>query len=217
MFVDNFAVTIGIMVGVGLTLLVLFVIASFMRNTTQPKQVDIGVSVPNQSANSSTVQTAQDVATPTPTPPPPITNFHLSTRKLLTYQEAAFLKTLKKACGRRYVIAIKVRLNDVLYTREELGNELFRMYMNGHIDYLLVHPLSWEPVAGVELDDSTHQTPGARERDARKDVLFQQAQLPLKRFLLGDEVEKIRQWVVELGSDKFIEALEKSGKDEDQV
>ena len=134
----------------------------------------------------------------------------------MTARETEFLKTLKKACRRRYLIALKVRLNDVFSTRTELGKDLFSMYMNGHIDFLLVHPISWEPVAGIELDDSTHQTPGARARDSRKELLFQKAKLPLKRFPANTELETIQQWIAELGSDPFIEARAQSIGDENE-
>ena len=213
---DSSAIIIGVLVGVALTLCGLVVIASVMRGAMQSEQLDTNAPTPNQPANSSIAPASHVAVTATLTTPQQIADINLSTRKLLSYQEAAFLKTLRKASGRRYIIAMKVRLNDVFSTRQELGNDLFRMYMNGHIDFLLVHPLSWEPVAGIELDDSTHQTPGARERDVRKDVLFHQAKLPIKRFLLNEDVDVVRQWVMGLGSDKFIEAREQSIGDENE-
>lgn len=113
----------------------------------------------------------------------------------------------------------KVPLSEVFQRREFLDKDLYTMYMNGHVDFLLLHPISWEPVAGIEIDDSTHQTPGGRERDKRKDYLFEQAKLPLRRFRVGEEweVEGIRTWLLDLGTDKFVEAHEAQSQSEGEA
>lgn len=124
----------------------------------------------------------------------------IGTKKLLSDSEAAFYWTLKKANADKYIVALKVPLNDFLKP-PYLDKNLYSMLQNGHVDFLLLHSRSCEPIAGIELDDSTHQTPAGRDRGNRKDTLFTRAKLPLRRFRVGENwnVESIQAWIHSLG------------------
>lgn len=113
------------------------------------------------------------------------------TRRLLSDSEAAFYWTLLKATEGRWVVLPKVPLSYFLRRLEYLPRAFYTMLENGHVDFLLVHPRSWEPAIAIELDDSSHQTPGRQERDRRKEVLLRAAGLPLLRWKVGE------QWDVE--------------------
>jgi len=108
-------------------------------------------------------------------------------------REAAFYWTLRKAVGERRGIAVQVPLAYVLKRQGLLPLELYSMPGNGPGDFLLLRPRSWEPVLGIELDDSTHPTPTRRDRDRRQEALFRPAGIPLLRWPAGRarDVEEI--------------------------
>ncbi len=115
--------------------------------------------------------------------------------RLLSDSEAAFYWTLKKAIGERWVIAVKVPLSQIMRRRQHLPSGLYQMLEHGHVDFLLLHPRSWEPVIAIELDDISHLTSVRRDRDRRKDELFRIAGIPLLRWQVGQNwnVEEIAQ------------------------
>ncbi len=115
--------------------------------------------------------------------------------RLLSDSEAAFYWTLRKAVGERWVIAVKVPLAQIMKRRSHLPSGLYTMLQSGQVDFLLLHPRSWEPVIAIELDDTTHETPIRRERDRRKNDLFQLVGIPLLRWRVGEawSVEEIAQ------------------------
>ncbi|GEM_PF-757100 len=117
----------------------------------------------------------------------------LQIRRMLSDAEAAFYWALKRAVGDRWVILPRVPLHRVFRRIEHLPHEMYTMLENGEVDFLLVHPRSWEPVCGIELDDSTHHSPTRRERDRRKEALFRAAGLPLLRWSMSErwDVEEI--------------------------
>ena len=50
-----------------------------------------------------------------------------------------------------------------------------------HVDFLLCEPDTLRPILGIELDDSSHQKPGAYDDDQYKNELFAAAGLRLMR------------------------------------
>ncbi len=122
----------------------------------------------------------------------------LQIRRMLSDAEAAFYWALKRAVGDRWVILPRVPLHRVFRRIEHLPREMYTMLENGEVDFLLVHPRSWEPVCGIELDDSTHHSPTRRERDRRKEALFRAAGLPLLRWSMSErwDVEEIATRVI---------------------
>ncbi|MBO9360605.1 MAG: DUF2726 domain-containing protein [Thermoflexus sp.] len=117
----------------------------------------------------------------------------LQIRRMLSDAEAAFYWALKRAVGDRWVILPRVPLHRVFRRIKHLPREMYTMLENGEVDFLLVHPRSWEPFCGIELDDSTHHSPTRRERDRRKEALFRAAGIPLLRWSMGErwDVEEI--------------------------
>ena len=117
----------------------------------------------------------------------------LQIRRVLSDAESAFYWTLKRAIGDRWVILPRVPLHRVFRRVEHLPREMYTMLENGEVDFLLVHPRSWEPVCGIELDDSTHYSPTRRERDRRKEALFRAAGIPLLRWSTSErwDVEEV--------------------------
>lgn len=100
---------------------------------------------------------------------------------LLTQGELAFYQVLRAAVGNAYTICPKIRLADIIETRpfsQAYHNKIDRK----HVDFLLCDPFTLRPVAGIELDDSSHQKASAQKRDADKDAAFRASGLPLIRI-----------------------------------
>jgi hypothetical protein len=77
----------------------------------------------------------------------------------------------------------KVRLGDVFKTRKGLTaseNATARNRIDRkHVDFLLVRSSDLAPLAGVELDDSSHEGADRKQRDAFVDDLFRSCALPI--------------------------------------
>ena len=77
----------------------------------------------------------------------------------------------------------KVRLGDIFKPRKGLapsvrtrvGNQINQK----HVDFLLVRTSDRSPVAGIELDDSTHARSDRQKRDVFVDEVFRSCGLPL--------------------------------------
>lgn len=76
----------------------------------------------------------------------------------------------------------KVGLNDIFKDQKEAAKGQFQRYAQMHVDYLLVARKDYKPVAGVELDGSSHQGEKQQANDQKKNAVFKAAKLPLLRF-----------------------------------
>ena len=103
---------------------------------------------------------------------------------LLSRAEFSFYRVLRQVCGDRYVICPKVRVGDLVYV--EKGTEKRMGWVNkinrSHIDFVLCDPQTMQPIAAVELDDASHNSEKAQQRDADKNRICQTAGLVLFRF-----------------------------------
>ena len=100
----------------------------------------------------------------------------------LSPAEASFFRVLRLTVGETYVICPKVRLADLFYvTRPHENQGAQNRITPRHVDFVLCDPATLRPVAGLELDDSTHRRARAVETDAFKDGLFAAVGLPLIR------------------------------------
>ena len=75
-------------------------------------------------------------------------------------------------------------LGDLLYVKK--GTDQPMGWVNkinrSHIDFVLCDPQTMRPLAAVELDDKSHDSEKARQRDETKDKACQAAGLKLIRF-----------------------------------
>ena len=103
---------------------------------------------------------------------------------LLSKGEFSFFRVLQQACGDRYVVCPKVGLVDLLTVKKV--TEKWQSYRNKidrkHIDFVLCDAQTMQVVAAVELDDKSHDSDRARQRDAVKNKACAAAGLPLIRF-----------------------------------
>ena len=101
---------------------------------------------------------------------------------ILSQGEEAFYLALKTAVGDRAVIWPKVGLGDLFYpkTGDRSANATYRNKIDRkHVDFLLCDPLTLKPLAGIELDDTSHRRADRKKRDQFVDQVFAAAKLPL--------------------------------------
>ncbi|MCB9922572.1 MAG: DUF2726 domain-containing protein [Planctomycetaceae bacterium] len=97
----------------------------------------------------------------------------------LSPAEHSFYRVLVSAVANKAVVCPKVNLNDVFFVARPNENQSYRNKIDRkHVDFLLCHPTTMKPLAGVELDDSSHQRKDRRERDEFVDQVFAAAGLP---------------------------------------
>lgn len=101
----------------------------------------------------------------------------------LSPAERSFFGVLQQVIGDRGVLLAKVRLADLLFVPKGDGDTGFRNRISlKHVDFVLCHPKTIQPLAAIELDDSSHSTAKQQEKDQFQDEAFAAAELPLLRF-----------------------------------
>ena len=102
---------------------------------------------------------------------------------LLTAAERSFYGVLLQVIDKRYHVAWKVRIADVLWipgATTDRQRHLNRILAK-HLDFVLCHPESSAPILAIELDDSSHREGKRRQRDSFVDAALDAAELPLLR------------------------------------
>lgn len=107
---------------------------------------------------------------------------------LLTKNEYKFYKTLKTICDQKQIIICpKVRLEDFIEVKENENKQKYRGYIKSrHIDFLLCDSNLYIK-AGIELDDTTHNTSKAKKTDELKNNIFKAIDIPLYRIKVNDK------------------------------
>lgn len=129
-------------------------------------------------APSTTEPRSQTPQSPTPSP----TRARYVTRKsLLSKAEVAFHKVLLEAVPEAPIFP-KVRVADVMDAAERYSGDFLRISQK-HFDWVLCHPVSFEPLIAIELDDSSHQWSHKQQKnDQVKDDAAREAGIHLLRF-----------------------------------
>ena len=103
----------------------------------------------------------------------------------LTAAEKSFYGVLTQLIGNQYIICPKVSLSDVIFIQKGVDNStrqsLFNRISRKHLDFVLLDLKTLEPVFAIELDDSSHQSMNAQQRDKVKDKALLDAGLKLIR------------------------------------
>jgi len=104
-------------------------------------------------------------------------------KSVFTPAERSFAGVLDGALPEGLTWFGKVRLGDIFVTRKGLTRSESATARNRidrkHIDFLLVRSSDLAPMAGVELDDSSHEAADRKQRDAFVDDLFHSCELPI--------------------------------------
>jgi hypothetical protein len=105
------------------------------------------------------------------------------TKNVLTPAERDFYQVLKSVVGEEATIFIKVGLQDIFkITDQSIYTTARNRISTRHLDFLLCDPETFMPIAGIELDDSSHNREDRVRYDEFKDRVFAAAVLPLIRF-----------------------------------
>ncbi len=115
-------------------------------------------------------------------------------RYFFSQAERLFFVALSDATrGAPVTVLSKVKLNDIMETTGEHkranNNRIDRM----HVDFLLLSQPDFQPILGIELDGSSHQSERQQTRDGKKDAAFKAAGLPLVRLPNGVQPAQLRQ------------------------
>lgn len=105
---------------------------------------------------------------------------------LLTPPEQYFYKVLSSVIQDRAIIMAKVRIADILRVRSDIPEKTFWRHFSQisqkHIDFVLIHPQTFETLCLIELDDKSHTKSDRIKRDRFVNQIMYKAGLPLHRF-----------------------------------
>lgn len=118
----------------------------------------------------------------------PCKEYPYKRKYLLTKTEYMFYNILKKKCDAKDIlICPKVRMEDFLQVIDTENKMKYRGYIKSrHIDFILCDN-KLNMIAGLELDDKSHQQEKAKETDQFKDAVFQKIDTPLYRVTVGTD------------------------------
>lgn len=136
-----------------------------------------------------------------------LTEYPYEKKMLLTKTEYAFYNILKRKCDENnLLICPKVRMEDFLNVTDRKNILKYRGYIKSrHIDFMICDD-KLRLLAGLELDDSSHQNKDAADVDEFKNKVFETIQLPLFRV-------KTSQGAYEAQLDSIIHKVNKIKKD----
>jgi hypothetical protein len=111
------------------------------------------------------------------------TGVYYARKSLFTPAERSFLGVLEANLPAGVRAFGKVRLEDIVGVKSGLDRSERQAARNRinrkHVDFLLVRTDDLSPVAGLELDDSSHEEEDRQQRDAFVDAVFASAGIPL--------------------------------------
>lgn len=122
-------------------------------------------------------------------------------RDLLTSNELEFYQVLYPiVCQHGWQLLMKMRLADIMAVRK--GTEDYMAYFNKikakHTDFVFCDPDTLEILAGLELDDPSHERPERMERDEFVDNAYAAAGIPLIHVWNPIEPEELEQILLEV-------------------
>jgi very-short-patch-repair endonuclease len=122
---------------------------------------------------------------------------------LFTVAERSFYGVLEQAISQKYKIFGKVRVADVLKPISKMNKfdwqSAFNKISSKHFDYVLCQKDTLNVVAVVELDDKSHNSKKAINRDAFLEDVCDGANLKLIRFKAqqGYQIDSVRKHIIE--------------------
>ena len=122
-------------------------------------------------------------------------------RELLTSNELEFYQVLYPiVCQHGWQLLMKMRLADIMAVRK--GTEDYMAYFNKikakHTDFVFCDPETLEILAGLELDDPSHERPERMERDEFVDNAYAAAGIPLVHVWNPIEPEELERILLEV-------------------
>ncbi|WP_051303381.1 DUF2726 domain-containing protein [Psychromonas aquimarina] len=106
---------------------------------------------------------------------------YISCENLLTNAEQNFYNQLKRHIPAQFNINQKVRLADI--TKPTNNNiKLLHKVQAKHVDFVITEQKSSKILCAIELDDSSHLSTSAFQRDNEKNIALNSAKIPLIRI-----------------------------------
>ena len=119
---------------------------------------------------------------------------------LFSLAERSFYNVLEKITSKEnYLLFSKVRMEDLLWIPRSIpSKERFgwrNRIKSRHVDFLICDKENISPLLVIELDDSSHNTIKAKQKDNFVDKVFKDAKIPLlrvkaKKYYSEEEVLK---------------------------
>lgn len=100
---------------------------------------------------------------------------------LMTSAEIRYYKHLDGLIGDNMRIFSKVRLLDIFTPKDNNAFASMRKISSKHVDFLVCEDGTFKPLFAIELDDSSHRSMQAQERDIFVNSVFKAAGLTLHR------------------------------------
>lgn len=109
-------------------------------------------------------------------------------KSVMTIAEGNFYKKLTSALHDNFIIVPQAHLsmifNHTIYGQNWRG--AFSTINGKSIDFLIIKRDTFQPLIGIELDDSSHERHDRQKRDELINEIFKQAKLPLIHFKTGE-------------------------------
>lgn len=124
---------------------------------------------------------------------------YFSRETLLSEGELAFYDVLRRSIPDGVAISMKVRLADVIDCSPAARQQgYFAKVSQKHLDFVLYDVVSTRILAGVELDDRSHQRPDRIRRDQFLEEAMSTAGIPLLRIpaAASYDARKLRELVI---------------------
>jgi very-short-patch-repair endonuclease len=103
-------------------------------------------------------------------------------KPFLTPAEIAYYKMLRMLFADRYLIFAQVRVVDLCEVLDRPFNQgAVNRIDRRHVDFVLCDQQTFRPMVAIELDDSTHDLPYRRRKDAFLDEVFRVMGMKLVR------------------------------------
>lgn len=138
---------------------------------------------------------------------------------LFTAAERSFLGVLDQAVSENYRVFGKVRVADIINPEKGMDRKSWQIAFNKisskHFDYVLCSKDNLEVIAVIELDDKSHNTKKAINRDALLEDACKSAEVKLIRFQAksGYQVQTVRENIyLVLKPPESVGSLNKSSK-----
>lgn len=118
---------------------------------------------------------------------------YLKNSSLLTNSEKKFYSVLEELLQDNFHLFSKVRIADIVYLPKWYKPYHWAIYwwnriQAKHVDFLVCHKDSFEPLLVIEVDDPSHLLPQRKKRDRLVDFVFRKAELPILH-LTDDSLE----------------------------
>ena len=108
---------------------------------------------------------------------------------VLSAAERSFYGVLRQALSDEATVLAKIRLADVITPKSgdrSTWQRAFNRISSKHLDFLVVDSDTFMPLVAIELDDRSHNSPKAAERDAVKADACRTAGLDLERISVAE-------------------------------